>query len=57
MNRMKATLKLLAALLLAPLAAHAQAKPEVANAAKAAKPAWMSEVEALAAEINPQAKP
>jgi hypothetical protein len=54
---MKATLKLLAALLLAPLAAHAQAKPEVANAAKAAKPAWMSEVEALAAEINPQAKP
>jgi len=57
MNRMKATLKLLAALLLAPLAANAQAKPEVANAAKAAKSAWMSEVEAMAAGINPQAKP
>ena len=39
---MKATLKLLAALLLAPLAANAQAKPEVANATKAAKRAWES---------------
>lgn len=37
---MKRTLTLLAALLLAPLAAFAQAKPEVANANKAAKRAW-----------------
>jgi len=54
---MKTTLKLLSALLLAPLAANAQAKPEVANATKAAKRAWMSEVDAMEAEINPQAKP
>ncbi len=54
---MKATLKLLAALLLAPLAANAQSKPEVTNAAKAANRAWMSEVDAMAAGINPQAKP
>ena len=36
------TLTLLATLLLAPLAAFAQAKPEVANATKAAKRAWES---------------
>jgi hypothetical protein len=39
---MKHTLTLLAALLLAPLSAFAQAKPEVANATKAAKRAWES---------------
>ena len=39
---MKPTLTLLTALLLAPLAAFAQAKPEVANATKAAKRAWES---------------
>jgi len=39
---MKHTLTLLAALLLAPLAAFAQAKPEVANATTAAKRAWES---------------
>ena len=39
---MKSILTLLAALLLAPLAALAQAKPEVANAAKASKRAWES---------------
>jgi hypothetical protein len=39
---MKPTLTLLAALLLTPLAAFAQAKPEVANATKAAKRAWES---------------
>jgi hypothetical protein len=33
---------LITALLLAPLAAFAQAKPEVANATKAAKRAWES---------------
>ena len=36
------TLLLLVALLLAPLGALAQAKPEVANAAKASKRAWES---------------
>ena len=36
------TLTLLATLLLAPVAASAQAKPEVANATKAAKRAWES---------------
>jgi hypothetical protein len=39
---MKHTLALLAALLLAPMAVFAQAKPEVANATKAAKRAWES---------------
>ncbi len=39
---MKPTLTLLAAILLAPPAAFAQAKPEVANATKAAKRAWES---------------
>ena len=39
---MKPNLTLLTALLLAPLAAFAQAKPEVANATKAAKRAWES---------------
>ena len=39
---MKPTLTLLTALLLTPLAAFAQAKPEVANATKAAKRAWES---------------
>jgi hypothetical protein len=39
---MKLTLTLLIAPLLAPLAAFAQAKPEVANATTAAKPAWES---------------
>ena len=39
---MKTTLTLLTVLLLTPLAAFAQAKPEVANATKAAKRAWES---------------
>ena len=39
---MKHTLTLLTTLLLAPLAAFAQAKPKVANATKAAKRAWES---------------
>ncbi len=39
---MKPHLALLTALLLAPLAAFAQAKPEVVNATKAAKRAWES---------------
>jgi len=39
---MKLTLSLLTALLLSPLAAFAQQKPEVANATKAAKRAWES---------------
>jgi len=39
---MKPTLTFLSALLLAPLAAFAQAMPEVANATKAAKRAWES---------------
>jgi hypothetical protein len=39
---MKPTSTLLTAMLLAPLAAFAQAKPEVANATKAAKRAWES---------------
>ena len=39
---MKTTFTLLTALLLSPLAAFAQAKPEVANAAKAAKRNWES---------------
>jgi hypothetical protein len=39
---MRLTLALLTAVLLAPLAGFAQAKPEVANAAKAAKRCWES---------------
>jgi len=39
---MKDTVALLTALLVTPLAAFAQAKPEVANATKAAKRAWES---------------
>jgi len=39
---LKHTLTLLTALLLAPLDAFAQAKPEVANTTKAAKRAWES---------------
>gem|GEM_PF-3731262 len=39
---MEPTLTLLATLILAPLATFAQAKPEVANATKAAKHAWES---------------
>jgi hypothetical protein len=39
---MKQTAILIIALLLAPLASFAQAKPEVANAAKASKRAWES---------------
>jgi|GEM_PF-2765918 len=39
---MKHTVALLGVLLLTPLAAFAQAKPEVANATKAAKRAWES---------------
>jgi len=39
---MKHTLTLIAALLLTPLTAFAQAKPEVANATQAAKRAWES---------------
>lgn len=39
---MKRTFTFLTALLLAPLAAFAQAKPETANATKAAKRAWES---------------
>ena len=39
---MKPTLTLIAALLLTPLTAFAQAKPEVANATQAAKRAWES---------------
>jgi len=39
---MKPTLTLLTTLLLTPVASFAQAKPEVANATKAAKRAWES---------------
>ena len=41
-QKMKRSLTLLTALLLAHLAAFAQAKPEVANATRAAKRAWES---------------
>ena len=64
---MKTTFTLLTALLLSPLAAFAQAKPEVANATKAAnvrlgiraaekKALWQQQREALTTSISPRTR-